>query len=328
MQMATAGTLELGRQVLRAEARAIEEAAGRLSGEFLEAVKLLAGHTGKVVVTGVGKSGIVARKLAATLSSTGTPAVFLHPTEATHGDIGVVSPGDPVIFISHAGSTAELIQLVPLLRRLGCPLVGLVGNLRSPLAAEVDIVLDASVEREADPDDVIPSASTAVALALSDALAIAVMRARQFTVEDFAERHPAGQLGRNLRLRVKDVMHQGEEVAWVRPEDPLKEVVIAMTSKPLGAACVVDQHRRLCGLITDGDLRRALRRYEDIRGLCARDIMTVNPVTVSPEVRLLEAMRLMEDRPSQIAQLPVVDPESGLCVGLIRLHDICQAWLR
>lgn len=320
--------LALARDVMLIEARAIERAAARLNDEFLRAVQLLATHSGKVVTMGIGKSGIVARKLAGTLSSTGRPAVYLHPAEAAHGDLGLIDHGDPVVLVSHAGTTAELLQLVPALKRLECPRIGLIGHPRSPLAAEVDILLDVSVEREADPGDLIPTASTVTALAVADALAIAVMHARQVTIEDFAERHPAGQLGRNLRLRVGEVMHRGESVAWVRPDDPLREVVIAMTSRPLGAACVVDEQGVLVGLITDGDLRRALRRHEDIRPLRARDVMTVTPVTIGPEARLMDALRLMEERPSQIAQLPVVDPATGRCLGLIRLHDICQAWLR
>ncbi len=319
--------LAAARTALEIESSALAAAAGRLDRNLLRAVDLILSHPGKVIVTGVGKSGHVARNIAATLSSTGTPAVFLHPADAAHGDLGVYAAGDPTVIISNAGSTAELVRLVPLLRERQSPLIGILGNLDSALAAEMDVVLDASVEREADPEGVVPTSSSVVALALGHALAVALIDVRKFSLEDFAARHPAGQLGRNLRVSVRQAMHKGAEVAWVHPEDSLKQVVIAMTKCPLGAACVIDAEGRLQGLITDGDLRRALRSHDDIRALEASGVMTVNPVTISPEVRLLDAMRTMEHRPSQISLLPVVDPETGACVGLIRLHDICQAWL-
>jgi arabinose-5-phosphate isomerase len=206
--------------------------------------------------------------------------------------------------------------------------VGIIGNPRSPLAADVDVFLDASVEREADPDGVVPTASSVVALAIGHALAVVLMRARDFTVDEFGQRHPGGQIGRNLRATAADAMHSGEEVAWVAPSDTLKQVVIAMTARPLGAACVVDEAHVLVGLITDGDLRRILRSHDDIRELCASDVMTPNPIHIAPAARLLDAMRLMEDRPSQISLLPVVNEHTGKCEGIVRLHDICQIWLR
>lgn len=320
--------LEAARAVMEIEAAAVASAARRLDESLPRAVELIAGHSGKVVVTGVGKSGHVARKIAATLSSTGAPAVFLHPAEATHGDLGVYAPGDPTLMVSNAGTTAELARLVAPLRELHSPLIGIIGNPRSALAAQMDVVLDASVEREADPDGIVPTASSMVALSLGHALAIAVMQARGFGAEEFAWCHPGGQIGRNLRVTVSEAMHRGEEVAWVAPDDSLKQVVIAMTRRPLGAACVVETGGKLAGLITDGDLRRALRSHDDIRTLRAADVMTANPATVGPEARLLDAMQMMEDRPSQISLLPVVDRALGECVGLIRLHDICQVWLR
>jgi arabinose-5-phosphate isomerase len=307
------------------EAEAVAAAAQRLDGNFCRAVELILGNAGKLIVTGMGKSGHVARKLVATLSSTGTPAVFLHPTEAAHGDLGVYTPGDPTVMVSKSGATAELVRLVPLLRDLRSPLIGILGNPASPLATEMDIVLDSAVRREADPQNLTPTASAIVALALGHALAVALMYARNFTIEDFGRYHPGGQLGRSLRLRVRDVAHSGEEVAWVGPEHSLKQVVIAMTERPLGAACVVAAGGRLVGLITDGDLRRALQAHDDIRSLRAADVMTIRPVTVKPEARLLEALRLMEDRPSQISVLPVVDSATGCCLGLLRLHDLYRA---
>lgn len=314
--------------VLRAEAAAILAAASRLGPELERAADLLAAASGKVLASGVGKSGLVARKLAATLSSGGAPAVFLHALEALHGDAGVCQRGDAAILVSKSGTTGELLALASLLRELGCPLVGILGNPRSPLAREVDIVLDASVRAEADPWNLLPTASVAVVMATGDALAVAVLAARGFTPEGFLRFHPCGQLGRNLRHTVAEAMHRGEEVAWVHPDTPLKHVVIAMTERPLGAACVIGEDGTLQGLITDGDLRRALLAHDDIRGLRAADIMTRTPVTVPPEARLAEALSLMEDRPSQISVLPVVNPGDGVCLGLLRLHDIYQAGMR
>jgi arabinose-5-phosphate isomerase len=314
------------RAVLEAEARALLAAADRLDGSLSCAAELILSHSGKVVVTGIGKSGHIGHKLAATLCSTGTPAVFLHATEAVHGDLGMYSPGDPTIFISKNGATAELLRLVPILRNLESATIGILGNLVSPLAREVNVVLDARVEREADPWDLAPTSSTTVALAIGDALAVALMAARRFTPSDFARFHPAGQLGRSLRLRVADVMHTGDQVAWAAANDPLKQVVILMTRHPLGAACVIDEQKQLLGLITDGDLRRALQTHEDIRGLYAADVMTANPIRISPEANLKQAANLMENRPSQISVLPVVETD-GRCKGLVRVHDIYQSSL-
>ncbi len=319
--------LTVARAALEIEAQAILRTAERLDDAFERATDLIAAHSGKVVLSGVGKSGHIARKIAATLSSTGTPAVFLHPADASHGDLGLYARGDPTILISNAGASAELVRLVPSLRELQSPLIGILGNRLSPLARDVDILLDASVEREADPGNLVPTASAAVALALGHALAIAVMQVRRFSLEEFADRHPGGQLGRNLRVTVREAMHTGDEVAWVHPDDSLKSVVIAMTGRPLGAACVVDGSARLAGLITDGDLRRALQAHDDIRGLRAADIMTASPITIGPENRLLDALRAMENRPSQISLLPVIDSSNGACVGLLRLHDILRVWL-
>ncbi|MCC6862973.1 MAG: KpsF/GutQ family sugar-phosphate isomerase [Bryobacterales bacterium] len=309
------------------EAEAIGAAAGRLNGNLACAVRLILNRPGKVVVSGIGKSGHVGRKLAATLSSTGTPAVFLHPAEAVHGDLGICAPGDPAILISRSGATAELLRLAPELRELGCPLIGIIGNPRSALVSLVDAWLDASVDREADPLNLAPTASAAVTLALGHGLAAALMQARHFTVEQYGRRHPGGQLGRYVRARVREAMHAGDQVAWAAPGDSFKQVVMAMTRCPLGAACVVAEDGSLLGLITDGDVRRTLERHDDIRPLRAADVMTAQPVVIGPEARLLDALRLMENRRSQIAVLPVVESGSARCLGLIRVHDICQAGL-
>ena len=315
--------LDAARSAMQAEAEAIGAAAGRLTGDLARAVRIILTQQGKIVVTGIGKSGHVARKIAATLCSTGTPSVFLHPAEAVHGDLGVYAPGDPTVIVSKSGATDELLRLVPTLREFNSPIIGILGNASSPLAAMVDVVLDASVRREVDPNNLAPTASAIVALSLGDALAVALIHARSLSVEEFGRYHPGGQLGNALRLRVSDVMHVGEAVAWVREDDPLKEVVVAMTQRPLGAACVVDAEGAFRGLITDGDLRRALRTHDDIRPLRARDVMTTNPVSIGPNARLVDALERMENRPSQISVLPVVD--AGRCVGLVRLHDLYRA---
>jgi arabinose-5-phosphate isomerase len=309
---------------METEAEAISCAAGRLDDQFLLAARLIEDHhPGKIVVTGLGKSGFVAQKLAATMCSTGTPAVFLHPVDALHGDVGIYAVGDPTIILSKSGTTMELLRLIPVLRGLNSPLIGIIGTLMSPLAREMDIVLDASVRAEADPYNLAPTASTAVATALGDALALGIRRARNLTPEDFAQLHPAGQLGRNLRVTVRQVMHGADEVAWASAESSMKQVIIAMNRFPLGAACVRGDDGALQGLITDGDLRRALQMNDDIRDVNAGGLMTIAPVTVSPDATLQDALRLMEDRPSQISVLPVI--EGGRCLGLVRLHDLYQA---
>ena len=315
------------RLAMELEAQAIQAAAVRLNHNLGLATATILAATGKVVLIGMGKSGYIAENLAATLRSTGTPAVFLHPSEAGHGDIGICQSGDVAVLISKSGSTAELLDLVAPLRGFGLPLLGILGNLSSPLARQMDVVLDASVQKEADPQGFTPTASIVVALSVGHALVIALMTARGITAEQFQRYHPAGQLGLNLRVRVRDVMHSGSDVAWVRPNDSLKHVVIEMSHRPLGAACVIgigndgnDQH--LLGLVTDGDVRRALQTYDDIRDLHAAQVLTASPTTIGPDALLHDALRLMEDRPSQISVLPVVDADSGRCLGLIRVHDI------
>jgi len=314
--------LEAARRCLECEQEALATQTARLSEDLLQAVDMILGHAGKVIITGLGKSGHIGQKIAATLSSVGTPALFLHAGEALHGDLGVYTPGDPTILISKSGSTAELVRLVPVLRELQSPLIGLLGRVDSPLGRECDLTLDASVTAEADPLGIAPTASAIAALAWGDALAAALMSARNFQQSDFARFHPSGQLGRNLLLRVGDVFHGVEEAALVAPEDSLREVVIAMTEKPLGAACVVDEQGQLVGIVTDGDVRRILRQHEEIKGLRAGEVMTPHPIRISPTDRLADAVALMENRKSQISVLPVVASDGKTCIGLLRLHDI------
>jgi len=313
--------LAAARAAIEIEAASLSRAASRLNQDLIRAVDLILAHPGKIVLTGIGKSGHVARKIVATLCSTGTPAVFLHPAEAAHGDLGIYTPGDPTVLISKNGTSAELLKLVPLLREFRSPLIGILGCATSPLAGQLDVLLDASVEREADPHNLAPTASAVTALAVGHALAIALMCARRFTPEEFGRFHPGGQLGRNLRLSVRETMHSGGAVATVAPGASLRDVIIAMTRLPLGGACVVAEDGSLAGFVTDGDLRRALTNHDDIRELRAQDAMTRTPVTIGPDATLGEALEMMEKRPSQISVLPVVD-EAGRALGLIRIHDI------
>ena len=314
--------VKAAQEVMNCEAEAIRLASSRLDESLSIAAELIVRSTGKTVVVGLGKSGHVAHKLVASLCSTGTPSVFLHPVEALHGDLGIYAAGDPTILISKSGTTPELLRLVPVLREFGSSFIGILGCTTSPLAKALDVVLDGSVRQEADPHGLAPTTSSTVAMALGDALTVALMKARNFTEADFGRLHPGGHIGVTLRTEVRDVMHEGGQVAWVAPGDSVKQLAIAMTQRPLGAACVVSPDKRLVGLITDGDLRRAFQEHDDIRLLTASEIMTGCPVTVSPDVSLREALRAMEDRPSQISVLPVVDPADGRVLGLIRLHDI------
>jgi arabinose-5-phosphate isomerase len=313
--------LAAARTAMEIESESIARAATRLDGALIRAVELILAHPGKVVVTGIGKSGHIARKIVATLCSTGTSSVFLHPAEALHGDLGIYTPGDPTVFVSKNGASSELMALVPLLQQFRSPLIGILGSTASPLAGHLDVLLDASVEREADPNNLAPTASAVTALAMGHALAIALMRARNFTPEEFGRFHPGGQLGRNLRLKVREAMHSGDEVATVPPDASLKAVIIAMTRCPLGGACVVAADGTLAGFLTDGDLRRALTNHDDIRDLRASDAMTRHPVTIGPQASLGEALERMERRASQISVLPVVD-DAGRAVGILRIHDI------
>jgi len=313
--------LAAAKSALNAEAQAIAAAAKKLDGSLTKAIRIILDHPGKVVVTGVGKSGHIGHKIVATLCSTGTQAVFLHAVEAVHGDLGIYTPGDPTILVSKSGSTGELVRLIPLLRQFQSPLISIVGNINSPLAQQSDVVLDATVNQEADPLHIVPTSSTTVAMALGDVLATALMIARRFTEQDFVRFHPGGQLGRNLALTVQDVMHRQDRIAWVKCDDSVHRVAKAMTDYPLGAACVLDDQGNFSGLITEGDLRRVLQKFDKIGDVKACDIMTASPVTASPYLPLKDALTLMEDRPSQISVLPVVDI-TGNCLGLVRIHDI------
>lgn len=317
--------IEAARALLRAESAALADLERRLDQSFEKAVGILAQPGHKVIVTGVGKSALIGQKIAATLCSTGTPAVFLHATDAVHGDLGILQPGDPVLMLSRSGSTAELITLAPHFRALGSPLIAVVANPSSPLAAAADIVLDIGAHPEADPLGLVPTTSAMLTMAMGDALAAALMVHRGFKKEDFAKFHPAGQLGRNLLLTVADVLKPLDKCAVVTPATSLRDTVIAMTKFPLGAALLANADGTLAGIITDGDLRRALGRDAELLMRKAADIATTKPVVAHPGQSLGDAAKLMEDRPSQISLLPVTDPTNGKLIGLVRIHDVYQA---
>lgn len=315
--------IKLGKDVLKLEADCLIKAADRLGAGFASAVKMILAHKGKLVICGVGKSGLIAQKIAATLSSTGTPAIFMHACDAAHGDLGMYQEGDPTILISNSGTTSECMRVIPTLKKFNSKIISIVGNINSPMAKAADYVLDASCGGEADWLGIVPTNSTTLALALGDALACALMRAREFTKTDFAKFHPAGQLGRNLLLTVAEVMHKLPDCAVVSRKTKVRQVVIDMTNKPLGAACVLNEDGSLSGIVTDGDLRRMLQNIVDLDALECESIMTKSPIRIAPEASLGKAVELMEKRESRLSVLPVVD-ENEKCLGLIRLHDVYQ----
>ena len=315
--------------LLRIEANAIAQTATRLDGAQVErVVSLIAGCTGKVVILGVGKSGIIGQKIAATMTSTGTAALYLHPSDALHGGLGIVQTDDVVIVLSNSGETDEIVAMLPYLKNREVAIIAIVGNLNSTLAQRADAVLDASVDKEACPLNLAPTTSTTVALAIGDALAMTVMKVKGLTSDDFAVNHPAGRLGKRLTLRVADLMHTNGENPTIAIGSSWVDVVRAISKGGLGAVCVVDESGRLAGVITDGDLRRAIERtsHDSLATLTGDDFMTRQPTVATPQLLAFDALRLMEDRPSQISVLPVVDDDQ-ICVGLIRVHDIVRSGL-
>lgn len=310
------------RNVLKIEAEAVLKQGERLGDDFIKAVDLILKCTGRVVVTGMGKSGLVGRKIAATLASTGTPSFFLHPGEGIHGDLGMVTPADVVIAISNSGENEEILALLPTLKILGPPLISITGSSYSALGRNSDVVLTVAVEREADSLGLAPTASTTAVMAIGDALALVLLEARNFKAEDFALFHPGGALGRKLLLTVEKLMHTGAENPVISEEAKVREAVIAMTAKGnLGAAVITDAAGKLLGIITDGDLRRILAKYDNPLELPVNQVMTMNPRTIGPEKMAAEAMHVMETK--NITVLPVVNP-GGTAIGVIHLHDIIK----
>jgi arabinose-5-phosphate isomerase len=312
-----------GRRVLEIETRGLTALAGRIDGAFSAACRLLLAGRGRVVCTGMGKSGHIARKIAATLASTGTPAFYVHPGEAGHGDLGMITDDDIVLALSYSGETDEVLMLLPVLKRQGNALVAMTGRPDSTLATTADIHLDVGVPAEACPLDLAPTASTTAALALGDALAVALLEARGFTADDFARSHPAGSLGRRLLLHITDVMHAGDEVPRVHATATLSEALVEMSRKRLGMTAVVDDDGRLLGLYTDGDLRRSLDDAAvDLRGTRIDAVMTRTPKSIGSDALAVEAARMMEDH--KINALVVVDGAQRV-VGALNIHDLLRA---
>jgi len=314
--------VEMGREALRIEARAVAALVDRLGADFAQACRMLLACQGRVVVSGMGKSGHVGGKIAATLASTGTPAFFLHPAEASHGDLGMLAKGDVVLAISYSGETAELLTILPLFKRMGAPLIAMTGNPQSTLAREADVHLDISVPAEACPLNLAPTASTTATLAMGDALAVALLKHRGFTEADFARSHPGGSLGRRLLLHVSDVMRRGDDLPRVRPDTPLTEGLLEMSRKRLGLTAVVDGDDRVVGIFTDGDLRRALDRSLDIQKSRMADVMTRDPRSIRPGELAAEAVLMMEKH--AVNGLLVLD-DQGRLAGALNVHDLLRA---
>lgn len=313
--------LESARRVLRIERQSIDALLGRLGNEFVEAVSLLKTCTGRIVFAGMGKSGLVCRKIAATFASTGSPSLFLHPAEGGHGDLGMLAKGDVLVAVSNSGETQELIRLLPAVKRLGIPIISLTGGATSTLSARADVVLDISVAEEACPLNLAPTASTTVTMALGDALAVALLEARGFTEDDFAFFHPTGALGRRL-LTVSEIMHIGDEIPRVNFDTTMREALFEITSKQLGFTTVQDGEDKLLGIITDGDLRRSLEKESDPLSMTAGEVMTRSPRVIIADALAAKALQVMER--NKITNLVVVD-DGDHVAGVIHMHDILKA---
>lgn len=314
-----------GLEVIRIEAEAVADLSKSINENFVKAVEVLNKCQGRIVVTGMGKSGLVARKIVATFNSTGTPAIYLHPTDALHGDLGMVRKDDVVIFISKSGETQELANLLPWLKRLKVKLIALTGSGNGKLASECDIVLDISVKEEACPHDLAPTASTTATLAMGDALSVALLQKKNFSAEDFAYLHPGGSLGKRLSLELKEIMIKGDKIPMVQEEASLKDVILEMTSKRLGTTSVVNREKTLKGIITDGDLRRLLEKTLEIKNLKAKDVMTKTPKVIKPNALASLALQQMENY--KITTLIVINDEHKP-VGIVHLHDLINLGLR
>jgi arabinose-5-phosphate isomerase len=315
-------SIDIAKKVLKIEADAVAALAERLDSTFEKAINIIFKSRGRVVVTGMGKSGLVGKKIAATLASTGTPAFFMHPAEASHGDLGMVTSDDVIIAISNSGETEELSGLIPFLKRFNVSLIAMTGSLNSTLAKSADVHLDVSVKEEACPLGVVPTASTTAALAMGDALAVALLVKRGLKQEDFAFFHPGGNLGKKLFIKVKDLMHTGNALPFVSPETEMTKAVVEMSSKRLGVAIVSDTSRKILGVLTDGDIRRGIEKWgKDFFDMKAGDVMTKNPKTISEDELAVKALAIMETH--SITSLAVPDSD-GKAIGVIHLHDILK----
>ena len=316
--------LELAAGVLDIESRAVSALKDRLNDDFIAACTLCLNTTGRVVVTGMGKSGHVSNKIAATLASTGTPAFFMHPAEASHGDLGMITAQDTLLAVSYSGETAEVVTILPVVKRMGAKLLSMTGNPRSTMAQAADVHLDISVVEEACPLNLAPTASTTATLAMGDALAVALLKSRGFTAEDFARSHPSGSLGKRLLLRVSDVMRTGDRIPAVLPSVSLRDALLEMTDKGLGMTAIVDEGRRVLGIFTDGDLRRTLDGGADIRTTLISDVMHRNCKTTPSDVLAAEALHMLET--NKITSLLVAD-DDGILVGALNIHDLFREGL-
>ncbi len=313
---------QLASQVLTIEAQAVAQLTARIDDQFVHACQLLLACAGRIVVLGIGKSGHIGGKIAATLASTGAPAFFVHPAEASHGDMGMITTQDVVLALSNSGETDEILTLLPLIKRLGVPLITLTGNPDSTLAKAADVHIDVSVAQEACPLGLAPTASTTATLAMGDALAVALLEARGFTAEDFARSHPGGRLGRRLLLLTADVMHTGEQIPRSAPDDLLRDALLEMSRKGLGTTVVVDTAERVLGVFTDGDLRRVLDRQVDVHSAHVAEVMTRNCKTIAPGALAAEALQMMQHY--RINALPVVN-SAGMLAGVLNMHDLLRA---
>lgn len=314
--------LELAKEVFEIEASSISKLTESLGEPFLKAIDLLYGCRGRVIVTGMGKSGLIGKKIAATFSSTGTPSFYLHPAESTHGDSGVITKEDVVLAISNSGETVELLQLLPLVKRFDVKLIALTGRLNSTLSQKSDVTLDISVEREACPMNLAPTASTTVTLAMGDALAICLLKKRGFTPEDFLMFHPSGSLGKSLMYKVSDLMISGENMPIVKIDDKFQEAILEISNKKLGMAVVVDNQGITQGVFTDGDIRRTLTKYKDISNLTVKDVMTLNPKLIEKDALAAKALQIMEK--FSITSI-VINNEDGTPEGIVHVHDLLKA---
>jgi arabinose-5-phosphate isomerase len=323
--MTNQNILEEGKKVIEIEQKAIADLLPKVNSSFAEAVKLIYNCSGRTIITGIGKSGLIARKIVATLNSTGTSSIYLHPTDALHGDLGLVRKDDIIIIISKSGATEELLSLITMIKRMQIPVISMLGNGNSSISKLSDVVLDIGVKEEACPHGLAPTSSTTVSMVLGDALAVAVLKLRGFTADDFAMLHPAGSLGRKLLLRITEIMYKKNDLPVVSENASIKDTILEMTAKRLGATCVINEEQSLVGIITDGDLRRQLEKSLDIKNLQAKDIMTKNPKTIKQNLLASYALQQMENY--NITSLIAVD-ENNNPVGLVHLHDLVKLGLQ
>ncbi len=314
--------ISTGKKVIQIETESVAALESRIDGSFQQAIDILFACKGRVVVTGMGKSGLIARKIVATMNSTGTPSIFLHPSDAVHGDLGMVRNDDAVICISKSGDTQELRQLLPMFKRIGVKIVSMVGNVNSNLARQSDVVLDISVKEEACPHDLAPTASTTATLAMGDAIAVTLLEKKQFTADDFAMFHPGGNLGKRLLLKIEELAVSGNQIPKIKSTASLKDAILEITTKRLGATCVMDERDELVGIITDGDLRRLLQKTTDVTGLTAEAVMSKNPKFVKKG--MLATLVLQEMEKFNITQIIILDDNKKL-FGLVHLHDLVKA---